>query len=238
MKYFIDTEFIEGFHKPLFGKRRHFIDLISIGIKCEDGREYYAICNEFDPEDASEWVQENVLYSIMVENGYPKSLSNLHGYMSYDRQAVRDVQARRGKTIDQIACEILKFIYDPSESLLDSWLGFLDDYYKALHKMNNERNPVFYGYYSDYDWVLFCSLFGVMIEKPAGFPMFCIDLKQMMEERGFDKQWKDKNCPDPIGEHNAIVDAEWNFQLFKAILSHQEQVESKPWPVWPPTPRL
>ena len=22
MKYFIDTEFIEGFHKPLFGKRR------------------------------------------------------------------------------------------------------------------------------------------------------------------------------------------------------------------------
>jgi len=24
MKYFIDTEFIEGFHKPLFGKRRHF----------------------------------------------------------------------------------------------------------------------------------------------------------------------------------------------------------------------
>lgn len=32
MKYFLDTEFIEGFHKPLFGKRRHFIDLISIAI--------------------------------------------------------------------------------------------------------------------------------------------------------------------------------------------------------------
>ena len=32
MKYFFDTEFIEGFHKPLFGKRRHHIDLISIGI--------------------------------------------------------------------------------------------------------------------------------------------------------------------------------------------------------------
>ena len=49
MKYFIDCEFIEGFHKPLFGKRRHFIDLISIGIVCEDGREYYAISKEFDP---------------------------------------------------------------------------------------------------------------------------------------------------------------------------------------------
>ena len=38
MKYFIDTEFIEGFHTPIFGKRRHFIDLISIAIVCEDGR--------------------------------------------------------------------------------------------------------------------------------------------------------------------------------------------------------
>ena len=40
MKYFIDTEFIERFHKPLFGKARHVIDLISIGIYCEDGRSF------------------------------------------------------------------------------------------------------------------------------------------------------------------------------------------------------
>lgn len=43
MKYFIDTEFIEGFHKPMFGKRRHFIDLISIGIVSEDNRAFYFI---------------------------------------------------------------------------------------------------------------------------------------------------------------------------------------------------
>ena len=52
MKYFIDTEFIEGFKKPLFGKSRHFIDLISIGIKCEDGREYYAISKDFNLKEA------------------------------------------------------------------------------------------------------------------------------------------------------------------------------------------
>ena len=56
MKYFIDTEFIEGFHKPLFGKRRHFIDLISIGIVAEDGREYYAISNGYRYKDADKWV--------------------------------------------------------------------------------------------------------------------------------------------------------------------------------------
>lgn len=52
MKYFYDTEFIEN------GKT---IDLISIGIVCEDGREYYAISREFDGEKASDWVKENVL---------------------------------------------------------------------------------------------------------------------------------------------------------------------------------
>ena len=61
MKYFIDTEFIEGFHKPMSGKRRHFIDLISIGIIAEDGREYYAISKEYNYDDASNWVKENVI---------------------------------------------------------------------------------------------------------------------------------------------------------------------------------
>lgn len=39
-KYFFDTEFFED------GRT---IELISIGIVCEDGREYYACSNEFSP---------------------------------------------------------------------------------------------------------------------------------------------------------------------------------------------
>jgi len=69
MKYFIDTEFIEGFKKPLFGKSRHFIDLISIGIKCEDGREYYAVSNEFNSNDADQWVKDNVISKLYDEDG-------------------------------------------------------------------------------------------------------------------------------------------------------------------------
>jgi len=45
LKYFLDTEFIE---------RPCSITLISIGIKCEDGREYYQISSEFDYDDANE----------------------------------------------------------------------------------------------------------------------------------------------------------------------------------------
>lgn len=55
MKYFYDTEFIEN------GKT---IDLISIGVVCEDGREFYAISTEFKPKKASQWVKDNVLIHL------------------------------------------------------------------------------------------------------------------------------------------------------------------------------
>jgi hypothetical protein len=52
MRFFYDTEFIDN------GRT---IELISIGVAAEDGREYYAISTEFDPERAGSWVRKNVL---------------------------------------------------------------------------------------------------------------------------------------------------------------------------------
>lgn len=52
MKYFYDLEFIED---------GRVIDLVSIGIVGEDGREFYAVSTEFDPERAGPWVRANVL---------------------------------------------------------------------------------------------------------------------------------------------------------------------------------
>lgn len=52
MRYFFDTEFIDD------GKT---IDLISIGIVCEDGRELYLESANFDKGKANQWVRENVL---------------------------------------------------------------------------------------------------------------------------------------------------------------------------------
>jgi hypothetical protein len=56
-----------------------------------------------------------------------------------------------------------------------------------------------------------------MIDLPKGFPMYCKDLKQMMDDKGLDENWKRKNCPDPEGEHNALEDAKWNLKLYNAI---------------------
>lgn len=55
MRYWFDTEFIED------GKT---IDLISIGIVAEDGRELYAESDEADLSKASPWVQENVVVHL------------------------------------------------------------------------------------------------------------------------------------------------------------------------------
>ena len=43
--------------------------------------------------------------------------------------------------------------------------------------------PTFYAYYADYDWVVFCKIFGRMIDLPKHFPMYCRDLKQTLDEK-------------------------------------------------------
>lgn len=179
MKYFLDTEFIEGFHKPLFSKRRHFIDLISIGIVSEDNRALYFISSEYNYNDADPWVMANVIT--------PAYIDAVHGdnrnFYSSDT-----FHKRYGTPVKQI-CKILM-----------DWIG--------------EDNDIsFYGYYSDYDWVLLCSMFGRMNELPAVFPMYCRDIKQMMDEKGVDYTHPD--CPKQKGNHISLHDAAWNKEAYE-----------------------
>jgi hypothetical protein len=89
------------------------------------------------------------------------------------------------------------------------------------------NQPQFYGYFADYDWVVFCWIFGKMIDLPKGFPMYCRDLKQMMDDRGLTKKWKRDNCPDPENEHNALADAEWNKKLYNLILKYDNELSGR-----------
>ena len=94
--------------------------------------------------------------------------------------------------------------------------------------------PEFYAYYADYDWVLFCSLFGTMMDLPKGFPMYCNDLKQTLDDKAnilsvfqnekcptFEKAIEyitsSKPFPKQTNEHNALRDAKWNFELYKFL---------------------
>ena len=51
-RYFYDCEFLED---------GVTVDLVSIGVVDEDGREFYAVSTEFDPDRAIPWVRRHVL---------------------------------------------------------------------------------------------------------------------------------------------------------------------------------
>ena len=263
MKYFIDTEFLEGTQKTLLGNTKPTIDLISIAVVGEDGREYYAVSKEFNLKEAWNryqvekdetvgarikalppykkiyWLRENVLLPIFFELAQ-KDFHNTHfkDEWNYEQKSV-DLQVfkkvwgtdfgwfkklivKYGKSNLTIAEEIEYFVR----------YSFPDNYGKKL-----ETDIKFYGYYCDYDWVVFCWLFGKMMNLPKGFPMYCRDLKQMYDEiqeaapnvqriawheiesRGLKtedafKIKLMKTYPKQENEHNALADAKWNKELY------------------------
>jgi len=214
MKYYIDTEFIEGFNKPIFGKNRHFIDLISIAIVGEDGSEFEAISSEYNYNDADEWVKENVII--------PLYLKTVHG----DNRNIfssENFHKHYGMSNKKIKAEILKYIWRDAWS---AWMDSSDEFFDRGIKYGwCSENPEFYAYFADYDWVLFCSLFGRMIDLPAQFPMYCIDLKQTLDEKQYIFGNQELNdikklplYPKQRNEHSALDDAKWNMELHKFLL--------------------
>jgi 3' exoribonuclease, RNase T-like len=253
MKYFIDTEFKE---------QPNTIELISIGIVAEDGRQYYAINKDVNLRKIwkDEWIRENVLKSI-----YKELLANLSSYAKiafcryhgFSRIGLSRLILLYGKPLKQIASEIIDFI-NPREQTYEHGIGldkviysitradcWNEVYYKEEFSYIKKHNthipdriygtgfdgkgtdknkeliynqPEFYGYYADYDWLVFCWLFGRMIDLPKGFPMYCKDIKQMLDDNALTKQWKRQECPDPEGEHNALLDAIWNKNLYEKIM--------------------
>ncbi len=87
MKYFYDTEFIDD------GSR---IDLISIGVVAEDGREFYAEATDADLSKANDWVKENVITHLWSRQSDRRS-ANLWtrdggcGGLLYKREIARDL---------------------------------------------------------------------------------------------------------------------------------------------------
>lgn len=160
MRYFLDTEFAE---------RPCSIDLISIAIVAEDGREFYAESSDFEDRMANEWVLRHVIPQLWSRQA-DKSKFNAW---------IRDGGTGGLMSREAIAKEVRIFIGDDK--------------------------PEFWGYYCDYDWVVFCWLFGSMIDLPKGWPMYCRDIKQLCDTLG------NPRLPLSVdNEHHALKDARWN----------------------------
>jgi hypothetical protein len=241
MNFYLDTEFYEGLTRPLIGKKEHTIDLISIALLAENGRMYYAVSKEFNLKRAwaDEWIRENVLRNIFdeyISNKVSKDfntnplLKDFDIYMEFNRRNFRLMLNAIGKDNFTIAEEAKMFVFQQA-------LG------KGLE-------AIFYAYYADYDWVLFCSLFGRMKNLPKGFPMYCRDLKQLMDEvvykgmefarvansekypkpeRSFEQALEflkeDSEYPDNSNVHNAKDDVRYNLNLHSFLLNKMAQCQ-------------
>lgn len=74
------------------------------------------------------------------------------------------------------------------------------------------ENPEFWAYYADYDWVVLCQLYGRMIDLPKGWPMLCLDVKQLCHFKGNPELPKQASA-----EHDALADAEWTRQAWNYL---------------------
>jgi hypothetical protein len=218
MKFYLDTEFIECAKQRRvlgikIGPAVPTIDLISIGLVGEDGRELYLLNADCELQYAwdNEWVRDNVLYPIWQQFA-PKYMRG-HSVNYFGFESISRIFKDKGHSRGMLAWHILTFVHAEAYA---HHVGTMDSFFEA--KFTDKH--AFYGYFSDYDWVVFCQLFGRMIDLPHGFPMFCHDLKQEMVRLSAPDSIK----PNNGNEHNALADAKWNKMLHTRLLAQYPSV--------------
>jgi hypothetical protein len=177
MKIYYDTEFLED---------GAAIDLISIGMVADDGRELYLV-NEAVGEDPlhslicnHEWLMTNVVPHLpMAANRgepayYPPKQWNL-----FPRTSSFTLDAESTAVVSR------RFIRNAVREFIQA-----------------TPDPQLWAWYGAYDHVALCQLFGRMVDLPAGVPMWTNDLKQEAVRLG------NPELPEQVGaEHNALADA-------------------------------
>ncbi|MGC0365036.1 hypothetical protein ABH922_003020 [Rhodococcus sp. 27YEA15] len=145
MKCFYDTEFLED------GRT---IDLISIGIVADDGREYYAVNSDMDQDRIStnDWLCKNVIPHLPLAGGKPAQGSSRWLWSL-------DLSSTLVKPKWVIANEVREFLLAGPDPEL--WADF-----------------------GAYDHVALAQLWGPMIRLPKGLPMYTRDFQQRLDDLG------------------------------------------------------
>jgi hypothetical protein len=245
MKYYIDTEYLQGPQKKKmfginYGQTKPLVDLISIGIVGEDNREYYAIFKEFNLEEAWNrfqcreteyikgfgyetekeiekvyWIRENVLRPIWEELSF------------------RYIEDRRFPDDNSLfTCKNLKNLLDKygktNKQIAKEIKEFVgtEETIRNWEQVKDKMNTQFYAYFGAFDYVAFSQIFGGFKGYPKSFPQYFIDLKQesdrieavQKEKQIFFLPLKEyEKYPKQTNEHNALADARWNKQLHEFI---------------------
>jgi hypothetical protein len=76
-----------------------------------------------------------------------------------------------------------------------------------------DPKPRFWAWFSAYDWVLFCQLFGGMLNLPKKWPQFVLDLKQEHFLAGSPVLPRQMD-----GQHDALEDAKWGKVVHEILM--------------------
>lgn len=90
---------------------------------------------------------------------------------------------------------------------------------RILGFIGRAKEIEFWAYYADYDWVLFCQVFGAMSDLPLNYPKICFDLQQHYllhaAPMGVEKP------PQPENQHDALADALWDREFYLRMFGGQ-----------------
>jgi len=124
---------------------------------------------------------------------------------------------RANPWVKQHVVPYLHPLHNPEEAAEDCPLA-LPDVIRDRIRCFVGSSPQFVGYYSAYDWVALCQLFGSMARLPTDWPMYCRDLRQSLDERGLQHITQPNDMP-----HHALSDAHWIMKTFLTLGSHDRR---------------
>lgn len=180
MKLFYDCEFLED---------GHTVELISIGMVAEDGRELYAV---------NEGIEQDPLYSRICKHQW--LMENVVPHLPLSTGSTGTQKGHGRLTTSSSYCgffnlDMASNIVMPRRMIRNAVRNFIQA----------TPDPELWAWYAAYDHVALCQLWGPMAHLPKGVPMFTCDLKQEAMRLGNPEMPKQAE-----GEHNALADARHN----------------------------
>jgi hypothetical protein len=152
---------------------------ISLGIVYPDGSEFYAEFIDYDRTQLTEWLHENVINKLSLE----------------------DMEANSIRFDERMCCKYVRGTKDFIAQELDFWHQYImNDYNEKIHVWSD---------CSAYDWVLFCEMFGGSFKLPKNISYIPFDICTMFELQGIDPDINREEFVGNVGDdkHSAIHDA-------------------------------
>lgn len=175
---------VKYFYDTEFLEDGYTVDLISIGmVNYDTGDTFYAVSSEFDTNRIAE--NKWLMDNVMSSIDHETKIQYMtaHGLPKMDLI----VTDKNLMTRREMRDGILDFVSG-------TW-------------------PEFWAWYSAYDHVALCQLFGRMIDLPGKFPMFTEDIKSLHKRAGSPPMPQ-----QPQGLHNALADAQFNVVRYNYLI--------------------